>query len=264
MIPDFTIILGVDKKHLDQLRLTYPTWKKHKLSMLERPMIVFYDWSQVNPVEVRKVVDRSNVMTIPWPPIGVEYEGGDNKFTNARRYRMLSGFVHVPAELVRTPWWLKIDTDAIAHGMDDWIDPSWWADDPVIISPGWPYTKPPNQMVLLDEWVEREKEKLGRLSRDTPPLDLHPKPRSDRLPHKRIGTWCAFFKTSFTQYASAIAEKTCGLGKLPVPSQDSFLWYLAKRHGLGIRRENMKKRGWVLFSTIGNIKRSAAEAMANG
>ncbi|KKN88388.1 hypothetical protein LCGC14_0249510 [marine sediment metagenome] len=264
VIPDFTIVLGVDRKHLFQLEHTFPTWKRHKPSMLERPMIVFYDHEQLDPSDVRKVIDHHDMIMIPWPLAGVEYEGGNDKFTNARRYRMLSGFVHVPAKVVKTLWWLKIDTDAIAHGMDDWIDSSWWADDPIIISPGWPYTKPPNQMVLLDEWVEREKDKLIDFYERTEPLDMFPKPGSDRLPHKRIGTWCAFFKTSFTQYASMLAEQTCGLGKLPVPSQDSYLWYLATRMGRGIRRENMKKRGWVLFATMPNIKRSAAEAMANG
>jgi len=41
-----------------------------------------------------------------------------------------------------------------------------------------------------------------------------------------------------------MANRTCGVGKMPVPSQDSFLWYLAARMGLKVRRVNMKSCGW--------------------
>ena len=258
---DYTLVVGVDHKHLLQLQLVWPTWKRHKPSLLTVPMVVFYDRDELRPDHVYYVVDHPNVTTHPWPPEGVEYEGdADDKWSNPRRYRMLSGFVHVPGNVVETPYWLKLDTDAIAHGMDDWIDWEWFRHDPAIVSAGWPYTKPPNQMLDLDRWVKREPINTKPLSRQFS-LNLVPKMGSDRLVHRRIGSWCAFFDTEFTKEMSIVAERTCGVGKLPVPSQDSYLWYCAKRLGREVVRDNMKKRGWELFATMPNIVDSAKRAM---
>jgi len=53
MIPDYTIVLGLDYKHLSQLKLVIPTWKKHKPSLFSKKWIVFIDNSvDYNDVEV--------------------------------------------------------------------------------------------------------------------------------------------------------------------------------------------------------------------
>ena len=261
---DYTLVCGVDRKHLRQLSMVWPTWKKHKPTLLERPMLVFFDGEQVTDGEVRSVVDHPGLRTVAWPPEAVDYgESGDGKWESSQRHRMLASFVHVPPMFVRTRYWLKLDTDTIAKGMDDWIDPHWFDDDPVIVSHKWGFTKPPDQMAELDRWVEKNRERLPDLW-NHPPLDLHPEPGRSRLSHKRIISWCAFFDTGFTNLCSNVAEDTCGRFRMPVPSQDGFMWYMATRMGLGVRRTMMKSRGWLHRSTMKNVRECSEEAMRDG
>ncbi len=259
---DCVLVVGVDRRHLRQLSWTWPTWRRHKPALLANPMVVFHDREQVTNDEIRSVVDHPDLTTAEWPPPGVTYSGGDDKFSDAQRHRMLAGFVHVPAAVVKTPWWLKLDTDVVATGRDDWIDPAWFAGDerPVIISHPWGFTKPPDQVIRLDEWAEYNKGKVWHLD-NSEPLRMKPEPGADRLSHPRIISWCAIFNTSFTRQAADIAQRTCGPYQLPVPSQDGYLFYLAKRLGYRIERHSMKKLGWQHWSTDGNVRKYSEEAM---
>jgi len=261
-IPDYTLVVAVDEHHLRQLELVWPTWRRHKPSLLDRPMVVIYDREQLICRFVRDVIRHPDLLVLPWPPDGIEYEeveGGD-RFQSAQRYKMLSAFVHVPPKVVHTPYWLKLDTDAVATGTDDWIDPEWFADEPVIVSHPWGFTRPPDQMLTLDRWVDECDEELAVLN-SRPPLNLQPEPGRDRLDHKRIISWCAFFKTDFVSDCSCWAEKTCGVGKMPVRSQDGYLFYCATRLKLLVVRTQMKRRGWQHWHTMPNVRKYAEEAM---
>jgi len=254
---DYTLVVGVDAAHLKQLALTWPTWKRFKPSLLDRPMLAFFDREQIaDSDEVREVVDHPDLLVVPWPPPFVEYKGGDSKWTNKQRRKMLSGFVHVPARLVASNYWLKLDTDVVATGCDDWIDESWFNDDPVIVGHRWGYTKPADQMMQLDQWAECSQ---APWLRDYPPLNLAPKPGASSLGHKRIISWCCFFENKLTLRASAAASSRCGRGQLPVPSQDGYLWYFATRMKQMVRRVNMKSRGWKHCSSTSAIERSIQE-----
>lgn len=268
---DYTTVVGVDRKHLEQLALTWPTWKRHKPGLLERPILVFRDASQVREASVREVVDHPDLTVVAWPPIHADnYHGvsADGKFGNAQRYKMIAGFVHVPAAFVTTKWWLKLDTDTVATGMDDWIDPSWFESEreTVIAAQSWGFTKPPNQMIELDDWIRKNLSYNPKffLLDASPPLNLFPKDGWSRVRHKRIISWCGFFRTDFTQWCSDLAESSCGRGKLPVPSQDGYMWYMATRARLEVVRCGMKSRGWQHWSTMENIGRASKEAMDNG
>ena len=253
---DYTLVVGVDAHHLHQLEWTWPTWKKNKPSLLKQPMVAFFDQDQLTADQVGMVIDHPMLKVVPWPPVGVHYPGGNDKWTNAQRYRMLAGFVHVPARHVMTDYWLKLDTDVVATGNDGWIDDGWFKGDPAIVAQSWSFTKPADQMLKLDEWAARHDWLFH-----TQPLDLSPKEGSERLGHKRIISWCGFFHTSSTIWSSQWAEQSCGIGMLPVPSQDGYLWYVAKRLGLDIRRVDMKRRGWEHWSAMFNVKAAAIKAM---
>jgi len=255
VIQDYTTVVGVDAKHLRQLARSWPTWKEHKPSLLAHPMLVFHDREQVNALDVREVVDHPNLWTYCWPPVGVNYGDGLDTagmsereryaamWTSSQRHKMLAGYVHAPALWVETPYWLKLDTCVFATGQDDWIDPAWFDDGSAIISHRWGYTKPPNQMMELDRWAKEQRDHSFLLA-GTNSLNLVPKPGAKHLSHRRIISWCAFFNTLFTRECARVATMSCGLCQLPVPSQDGYLWYLAKRSGRGIMRTNMKKLGW--------------------
>jgi len=263
---DYTLVVGVDKKHLEQLQHTWPTWKKHKPSLLDVPMVVFRDRHQVTETEVHRVVDHPRLSVVAWPLDSFEHRynyqasAQPSKWNNPQRHKMLSGFVYVPSVAVMTRYWLKIDTDTVATGNDDWIDDSWFDNCPAIIAQPWPYTKPPDQMMKLDKWVNDCELDLPMLN-SCPPLELRPNPGSGCLRHHRIISWCGFFHTRFTAKAASWAGRTGAPGSLPVPSQDGYLYYCAKRLGFGVVRAGMKKRGWQHWSTMANIKAHSAEAM---
>ncbi len=259
---NFTTVVGVDKKHLEQLTYTLPTWVKHKPDIKENPLVVFYDKDQLTFQDVEKVTRRyhGNVTTVAWPDReGVVYEGDDSKWYNAQRYKMLAGFVHVPARTVETQMWLKLDTDTVATaGHANWVDYSWFDDYPAIVSQAWGFTKPANQMDLLDAWVAENKEDLYLLASQEP-LELSPKtPESDRIRHHRIISWCGFFSTTFSRLCSQHAESTMGPCKLPVPSQDGYMWYTAERAGYPIKRMDFKSKGWEHWSTMRNVREKSA------
>jgi len=260
-VPDFTVVVGVDAKHLQQLSWTLPTWKLHKPDLFKRPWLVFYDCDSLNRAAVRSVVKVPDLNVVPWPPLRTEYNGdGGSKWTNPQRNKMLTGYVFVPAMQVLTPYWLKVDTDAIAMGQNCWIEDDWFEGEPAFIGPRWSFTKPPDQMVFLDQWVEKHRDKLRPWSLH-PPLNLRPKPGASRLNHKRTVSWCAFFKTDFTRKCAVGASAVCGPCQMPVPSQDGFLWYMATRGWFGVKAIQVKRLGWKIRSTQRGIKEAVAEAM---
>ncbi len=148
----------------------------------------------------------------------------------------------------------------MATGMDDWIDPEWFRFNTAIVSHPWGFTRPPYQMVELDEWAGANLDRLGSIW-GLPPLNIAPKIGEDRVCHSRIISWCAFFNTEFTKTCASFACDTCLPGQLPVPSQDGFMWYVAKRLGYEIIRPRMKKRGWGHWNTDRNVREKSEEAM---
>lgn len=262
---DYTLVVGVDRKHLEQLSHTWPSWITHKPSLLDVPMLVFHDHvgeQAVTEREVRSVLRRPHLKIVPWPADEKIIYGGDpkSKWFHPQRYKMLAGFVHVTATHVSTPYWLKLDTDVVATGKDDWIDKRWFRGDPAIVCQKWHYTKPPNQMIELDAWVKENRDAMSWLA-SRPPLNLVPEPDANKVKHERIISWCGFFSTALTKYISEVATGICGEGMLPVPSQDGYVWYMAKRMGHVIRRVDMRSRGWQQWSSMLNVKIHAARAI---
>ena len=257
---DYTLVLGVDANHLEKLKLVWPTWVQHKPSLLQQHLVVFYDPDGLDKKDVSDaIIEHPDVRFVAWgvPPYAPSNYfdlGVDDKWHNPQRYKMLAGFVHVPASYVTTRYWLKLDLDVVATGNDDWVDESWFDGDPAIVAHRWGYTKPPNQMQLLDAWHQK-------VSCIFDPLNLVPKEGSSTLSHKRIISWCGFFNTEFTELCAALASKYCGVRKLPVPSQDGYLWYMAAARGKKIVRCNMKARGWRHLSNLKNIKDAVLESL---
>jgi hypothetical protein len=261
-VRDFTLVLGLDAKHLKQLSWVWPTWMKYKPELRTCPLLIFYDCEQVKTHQIKDVIGpREHCTLFAWPPRGVTYAGDpDSKWYHPQRYKMLSGFVHVPAMHCETDYWLKLDTDVIATGVEKWIEKKWFRGMPSIVSHSWGYTKPADQMIRLDRWVQEHPEELSILHREAP-LNLIPLPGSDLVKHSRIISWCAFFSTSFTKFAAHWATQTCGEFQLPVPSQDGYLWYCAKRMGNLIATADMKRCGWQQWNTEQNIRKAAMAAM---
>lgn len=253
--PDFTTVVGVDAAHLEQLQLVWPTWRRHKPDLLKHSMVVFYDVMQVSGADVYRSVDHPDLQAVPWGEH--VYRGGDDKWTNAQRYKMLAGHVYIPAMQVRTKYWLKIDTDTVASGCPDWIDPGWFANEPDIVSQPWGYTKPADQMQRLDEWADKFKVPLN-----LPRLDLPVAEGASLVRHQRIISWIGFFRTgTLGRFSANAAGLTCGYGNLPVRSQDGYHWYYATRMGWEIQRHDFRRLGWEHHSRLDNIKQAVERVM---
>ena len=256
---NYSVVLGIDTKTIEYLRVVAPTWRKHKPQLFQQPFVVFYDG--VSPADIIATMGAvDNAVYIQWPLAeSAEYTRSNaTKWDNPQRAKMLAGFVHIPAMYVNTPYWLKLDVDAVAVGMSDWLDPGWFDGNPSIIAPGWNYTKPANQMLQLDSWASASDVSFFK---GTQPLNLCPEPGSELVRHSRIVSWCAFFSTEFTRLCAREASRTCGIGHIPVDSQDGFHFYCAQRGGFTIRRVAMKKHGWQIRSSMTSVQEAANQAL---
>lgn len=231
VLSDITLVLGVDRQHLEELRWTWPTWMIFKPELREMPLLVFYDADEVDISRVTFLQDHPNWRATPWT-----WNGGNNQ-----REKMITGWIHIPAKEVKTQWYLKLDTDAIATGYGQWIQEKWFeansfGERPVFISSTWSYSKPRYVMDLLDDWADRIPE-LALYPR----LNLAYSSEDRRLVHPRIISWLFFGRTDWTQ---SLFRYLGAYGKLPHPSQDTVAFYCAKRQRKYFVRERMQNFNW--------------------
>jgi hypothetical protein len=255
-IPDFTVVLGLDKVSLDQLRLTIPTWRRHKPSIFRSKFCVFADWTEIDHKQIREVLGPDvNAWIHDWPWSG--YSGGHSRAggkLSPQRAMMLSGFMFIPTvERIETPWWLKLDADCIATSQSDWISPDWFSTMPSYIAPPWGYTVGADWISKLDDWGDTIPG-LKNFKR----LDLPYTPGDRTIRHPRMAGWCSFYNTGFSNRVARLFD---GIQSLPVPSQDTLHWYCAARWGWCGRHVNMRQRGWTNLSNETRMRAAVAAAM---
>lgn len=247
-VVDFTTVVAIDIKYADQFKATYPTWARHKREILEQPLVVIVDTS------VRS--DERWYDTLVWldhPNWRMARWDWKHDFPDVtQRERMLMSFVTLAPWMVATPYWLKIDTDAIASNNAPWILPEWFEEQPAIVASGWGYTKPAFYLDRLETWAETEPDLAKH-----PALGIVTTPGVECYSHKRIGSWLAFFDTEWTREVSRFVHD-----RLPVPSEDTYHWYCATRMGRSVQRVNFKALGWQNWHTRGTREAKIAEAMA--
>jgi len=242
-------VLGVDAKHLRELRWVWPTWTRYKPELREMPCVVFYDPAQVREDEMSFLRDHLQVRFVAW----------SLPHARSQREKMLTGFLHVPAREVRTPWYLKLDTDVIATGPGEWIKPEWFDADeqgelPVFIASTWGYSKPRYVMDLLDDWADGVIAFAGTSRLNLPYSSAAPKIR-----HPRIISWIFFGRTDWTREMTALLGTD---GRMPFPSQDSFMFYCAQRLGCRQVREKMSEHCWAHLRH-GQLKQRAGSLKTN-
>ncbi|MCI0364505.1 MAG: hypothetical protein L0219_11510 [Phycisphaerales bacterium] len=240
-------MIAVDAEHLVELQLAWPTWQRYRPEIIAHPLLVICDgaiersqWEQQ-----LRFLEHPQVQLILW-----------HLDLASQREKMLNGLVFAVAQHVSTPWYLKLDTDAVALRSDDWIDSQWFLPDsqgrlPAFIASPWGYTKPRDAIERLDAWGDGVEGLM-----DHPRLNLPAVPGNSLVTHPRIISWCFFGRTDSTRQATALCN-----GRLPVPSQDTFLWYVAKRRGEFFRRVPMKRYGWEHASSRKRLKQLCEFAM---
>ena len=77
--------------------------------------------------------------------------------------------------------------------------------------------------------------------------------------HKRLTTWVSFCQTEWTKYISSFIKEEDGEYKLPVPSQDTYLIYIAQRMGYEHLKVRFKHMGWGHIAHFRKLKRRCEE-----
>ncbi len=206
---DVTIVTACDEKYVEILRETFPNWRKYK-NIDDYPVIVFVHGIELNDSRL-DFLRLKNVKMIPW------------KMENAESHReeMLSAFVFGAAEHVKTDYWLKLDADSYATDSRPFIDKE--MKQYAFCGHKWSYSRP-EHINKLDEWAKGHwKRKL----RNAEPMIKVGKIEGNRFYHdtRRTISFIQLHKTRFTQFCIKLLRER----KLPAPTQDTFMFYVANR-----------------------------------
>ncbi len=244
---DISLVIAVDEKHLHQLTYSMSTWIRYKTDIINFPLIIIYDAKQIKPNDKRFEITLPfrNRTFVEWnPPNGLYKDQRENMLTS-----LVQGI-----ENVKTSWYVQIDTDVYATSNQTWIDPSWFNSKSVMVSNPWGYTKPANTLDILDDWGD-----TTELLKSYPRLNIPVQPGSDLVVCSRIASWIIFARTDWTLRVLEATDKIGNFHKLPIPSQDTLLWYCAKRSNQIITRTNFKKMGWGVVAGTRKLQRITAQ-----
>lgn len=242
---DFTTVCAVDERYLPLMRLSWQTWRKHRREIFQKPLLVMSAVPASDLDFVRK--DHPNTRIVDIPPLA----------SVSMRERVFTAFIQLAPWLVETKWFFKLDVDTVAR----WSDPhvSHWcasnlvappmrpedssvpqdnecdpAKQPVFVASPWNYTKPADAVVRLDAWADGVPE-LAKF----PALNLPFDPKSDKvITRGRVASFTYFGRTDWHRWLAGLCRT------LPVPSQDTLTWYVARRTGAFFRQHKMKRHGW--------------------
>jgi hypothetical protein len=206
---DVTIVTACDPIYVEVLRETFPNWIKYK-KIDEHPVIVYVNGMSLNDNRL-DFLRLPNVKMIPW-----EMENAEN-----HREEMLSAFVFGPARDVETDYWLKMDADGFATDYKPLYDDEMKKFS--ICGHKWGYSWV-EHIKKLDEWAKGHwKRKL----RKAKPMIEDGKIEGRRFYHskKRTASFIQLHKTEFSKFCVKIIKGN----KLPCPSHDTFMYYVANR-----------------------------------
>lgn len=225
---DLTLVLALDRPHLRELALSWPTWMKHWPEIAELPLLIFCDAEQPDGWwrrQIGQVITHPRATLVCWP----RAPGADH------RERMLSAFVYGTAAYCETPYYWKLDTDCACVRRDEKFAPSEWLTDYVLTSNPWGYTKPAERHERVVEWAKGRPEFEGL-------TEAPGKRRGGKMKHGRIISYCMFGQTEFAREVAGMCLEHGPV--VPGGSQDGILWYCAHRLGRPYKREKMDRYGW--------------------
>lgn len=248
MIPDFSIIVALDRQHVDELAFSFPTWKKNRPALLERPLLLIVD-----PADNEYILNRA--LEICGSGFSVA-SVGDRTFASQRE-KMLASLVFDGPANTTTPYFWKIDCDTICQPAqpnwnleEGWLDPEWFENAPVFIAPRWHYSKPASMVRDFDLWADRHPEHFGALR-------IKHRIVGGVAKHPRMISYCMFGRTDWARKMARLAGD-----RLPVPSQDTFYSCAATRSGAYWRSVQFNELGWRHIGGGGKrLELAAREAM---
>ena len=249
----YTVVVSLDAHYIDHFESGFPTLWKFRQSLFDQPWVFFLDGKCAPQLAGRLQrlfaigLEDFQPRYIHWPPASCEtlYE--------SQRHRMLAAYVHGAAILVETPYMMKLDGDAYATGYaDNWEPWHYLRQEDVYLAPKWGYTKPPEQMAQLDAWADQHYGFKG-----TNPLRLPVETGAGKCRHARMCSWVSWYRMDHL----IRLQTACTEWRLPVPSQDGFVWYCTERLGKPWSRYPAKSLGWANAKNINRHRAEVAKAM---
>jgi len=206
---DVTIVTACDPHYVDILRHTFPNWRKYK-KIDSNPVIVFVNGMKIKD-ERLDFLRLPNVKMIQW----------SMPEADSHREEMLSAFVFGTAEHVKTDYWLKLDADSYATDDRPFVTEE--MKQFAFCGHKWGYSRP-NHIKALDKWAKGHwKRKLKKAA----PMIEDGRIEGRRFYHntKRTISFIQLHKTKFTRFCVKLLRER----KLPAPTQDTFMFYVANR-----------------------------------
>lgn len=211
-----TIVTACDPKYVECLKVSYPNWIKYK-NINQFAMIVYVNGFEDNDSRLDFLRLHKNVKLIHW----------DMHNVKDHREKMLSAFVFGPPKDVKTKYWLKLDSDAYATNYKDILSDDMKNYD--IVGHKWGYTKPPGWINVLNKWsIDKNLNFIFPFNEK--------QVNKTRYYHPRTNSFVQLHKTEFTIEAAKVAGD-----RLPIPSHDTFLWYVSCALKKSVKRYNFKK-----------------------
>ncbi len=240
MTLDYTVAVVCDSHYLRHFRWTSQTWRKFRSTLFARPWVVVYDCN-MSFTEIDELISIAPKGTQfqHWPPAGIWY--------STQREKMLSAWLFMVPDLVRTPWYSKIDSDAFAEReSDNWEFENYSSGEDVAIFPSWGYSKPAEYVTTVQDWGDQHP-----FLQHFPRLPLKVVPGQETCKGKRFASWVGLYNTHFSRQVAHYCEPF----KAPVPSEDTTKWLICERLGKKWSHYPAKSHGW---SNIRNAARSEA------
>ena len=227
----FTILSAVTPDYEERLRLTSKTWSlKNQFS--DKPLVLFTHGFRRPQRRFRDL--WKDIKVIDW----------NMDSYDSQRELMVSSFV-LGVKYIETEFSVKVDCDSYFINDEDVFSNKDFDYD--LVSNKWGYTKP--------VWFIEKLEKWSRLN-NIPGKELFPSEifssHESRFCHKRIASFICLQKTSFVKECVSYLDEE----RLPVPSHDTFLWYMAERLPTSKwTAHKLKRRGCDTRGTFGRIRR---------
>tara|TARA_Y100000310_G_C20284529_1_gene624204 strand:+ start:75 stop:635 length:561 start_codon:yes stop_codon:yes gene_type:complete len=165
-----------------------------------------------------------------------------------QRERMLTAFILGAAKEVKTPYWVKMDADAYAVDDSPLLIPE--MSNFVITGHRWGYSLK-DVFTPLIPWSNSHPAFIGRSLDRVDPSKIDGR----RYNHKRIASFVCVHDSAYVRKVAAM----CG-ERLPSPSHDTLVWYVAERLDLPYMRYNFKRKaGMGNQSKLDNLRAKLAE-----
>ena len=206
---DITIVSAISPNLMYAFEMNFPTWQA-KPQLAGLPIIIFHHGFDNPEKQLKFVTDVPNAKLVHWDM---------PKYANIREL-MISSFILGTAKHVETDYWLKLDADAYFSGVEDVLEP--WHFEKDLCGHRWGVSR--GEMLLAaDAWAQH----IGLPGESfLKGAQIQFAMENVKFKHERIISWICLHRSSFVREVAEI----CG-ERLPIPSHDTLLWYMAHRLG---------------------------------